>query len=344
MKAAYLLQDRMHVGEVPDPVPAQGQALVRTHRCGLCASDAHFLHACSEVISTSRKYGGQYANLDPERLIVMGHEFVGEIVDYGPGSQRPLKTGTRVTSMPVVRHAGGHSIIGQSHDCPGGFGELMLLDENVLMEIPSGLDDDMAAMTEPLAVGLEHARMGEPTRDDVPLVIGCGAIGLGVIAGLKLMGIAPIVAVDLDASRREIAIRMGADIVIDPRELSPYGPVHGLGTRRATLIYECVGKPGMLNEIIRSAGFGARIVVGGFCLVPDEIYIPNAQSKRIRIHFAAGEEQQDLDLALRAIADGRIDITPWLGARIGLSSVEHALHEMRDPSAPVRTVVDPRQM
>lgn len=344
MKAAYLLNSRIHVGEVPDPVPAKGQALVRTHSCGLCASDAHFLHGGNRVVEMSRKYGGPYANLDLNQVIVPGHEYVGEVIDYGPGSNRPLKIGTHVTSQPVMRHAGGHSIIGQSHDCPGGFGELMLLDENALMEIPSGLDDDMAAMTEPLAVGLEHARMGEPTRNDIPLVIGCGAIGLGVIAGLKLMGVGPIVAADFDARRRDIAIKMGADIVIDPRELSPYGPVHGLGTRRATLVYECVGKQGLLNEIIRSVGFGARIVIGGFCLEPEEIYIPNAQSKRLRIQFAAGEEQQDLDLALRSIADGKIDISAWLGGRIGLSGVSAALDAMSSAAAPVRTVVDPRHL
>jgi threonine dehydrogenase-like Zn-dependent dehydrogenase len=344
MKAAYLQNNRIHVGEVPDPVPAQGQALVRTHTCGLCASDAHFLHEGNAVVEMSRKFGGPYANLDLSRVIVMGHEYVGEIIDYGPGSRRPLKSGTKVTSQPVVRTAGGHSIIGQSHDCPGGFGEYMLLDENAMMEIPGGLDDERAAMTEPLAVGLEHARAGEPAKTDIPLVIGCGAIGLGVIAGLKLLGIAPIIAADFDANRRGIALKMGADIVVDPRELSPYGPIHGLGTRRATLIYECVGKRGLLNDIIRSVGFGARIVVGGFCLVPEEIYIPNAQSKRLKINFAAGEEQQDLDLALRSIADGKIDITPWLGARIGLSGVAGALDAMQSPSAPVRTVVDPRRM
>ena len=73
MKAAFLLANQIHVGDMPDPVPAKGQALVRTHRCGLCASDAHFLHSCSEVVALSRKYGGHYANLDPERPIVMGH-------------------------------------------------------------------------------------------------------------------------------------------------------------------------------------------------------------------------------------------------------------------------------
>jgi threonine dehydrogenase-like Zn-dependent dehydrogenase len=220
----------------------------------------------------------------------------------------------------------------------------MLLDENVLMEIPADLDDDMAAMTEPLAVGLEHARAGEPRSGEVPLVIGCGAIGLGVIAGLKLMDIRPIIAADFDAKRRDVAIRMGADVAIDPRESSPYAPIHSLGDRRATLVYECVGVRGLLDEIIRSVGFGARIVIGGFCLEPEQLYVPSAQSKRLKINFACGEEKQDLELALRSIADGTIDIRPWLGARIGLSGVADALQKMTDPSAPIRTVVDPRRI
>jgi threonine dehydrogenase-like Zn-dependent dehydrogenase len=344
MKAAYLLNSRIHVGEVPDPIPAQGQALVRTHSCGLCASDAHFLHLGSKLVEISRQYGGPYSNLDLNKVIVPGHEYVGEIMDYGPGSRRPLKIGAKVTSQPVMRRAGGHSIIGQSHDCPGGFGEYMLLDENALMEVPSGLDDDLAAMTEPLAVGLEHARSGEPIQGDVPLVIGCGAIGLGVIAGLKLLGIGPIVAADFDSNRRQIAVKMGADVVIDPQELSPYGPVHGLGNKRATLIYECVGKPGLLMHIMNSVGFGARIVIGGFCLEPELLYVPSGQMRRLKIYFAAGEEQQDLDLALRSIADGKVDIATWVGSRIGLSGVEDALHAMTSAAAPVRTVVDPRRM
>lgn len=343
MKAAYLLRSRIHVGDVADPIPQAGQALVRTHRCGLCASDVHFLHAGEKVVEFSRKFGGPYGNLDLGRIIVPGHEYVGEIMDYGPGSQRPLKIGSRVTSQPVMRHAGGHSIIGQSHDCPGGFGEYMLLDENALLEVPDALDDDRAALIEPLAVGLEHARAGEPTRDDVPLVVGCGAIGLGVIAGLKLKGIAPIVAADLDPGRREIALQMGADVVVDPRELSPYAALPALGARRLTMIYECVGKPGLLNEIIRAAGFGVRIVVGGFCLEPEQIYVPPAQMKRLKIYFAAGEEKQDMELALRSIADGRVDVSSWLGAGIGLSGVETALNGMTSAAAPVRTVVDPRR-
>jgi 2-desacetyl-2-hydroxyethyl bacteriochlorophyllide A dehydrogenase len=344
MKAAYIENGKVLVGEMPDPVPTTGQALVRTHSCGMCASEQHFLHSGQNVIDLSRQYGGPYASLDFGKPFVPGHEYVGEVIDYGPGSRRTVKPGRRVTSVPVMRNAGGHSVVGFSHECPGGWGELMLLDENVLMEIPDGLDDDWAAMTEPLAVGLEHARRGRPTKDDVALVIGCGAIGLGVIAGLRLMGIAPIIAADFHAGRRETAIAMGADIAVDPRELSPYAAIPDLAGRRANLVYECVGLPGLLSQIIAAVGFEARIVMGGYCMEAEQFYIFAAQNKRLTIHFAAGEEQQDMELALRSIADGSIDIRPWLSERIGLGAVADAVAQMSGPLAPIRSVIDPRRM
>jgi 2-desacetyl-2-hydroxyethyl bacteriochlorophyllide A dehydrogenase len=343
MKAAIIENGRVLVGEMPEPVPAVGQALVRTHSCGLCASEQHFLHAGQNVIDLSRKYGGPYAALDFGKPFVPGHEFVGEVIDYGPGSKRTVKPGRRVTSVPVMRSSGGHAVIGFSHDCPGGWGELMLLDENALMEVPDDLDDDMAAMTEPLAVGLEHARRGRPAKDDIALVVGCGAIGLGVIAGLRLMGIAPIIAADFHPGRREAAIAMGADIAVDPREISPYDPLPDLGNRRANLVYECVGQPGLLPLIIAAVGFEARIVMGGYCMEAESFYVFAAQNKRLTIHFAAGEEQQDMELALRSIADGSIDVRPWLSPRIGLNGVADAVATMSGPLAPIRHVVDPRQ-
>lgn len=342
MKAAFVQNGAIEVGEVGEPIPSAGQALVRTHSCGLCASDAHFLHSGQHVIDLSRKFGGAYAGLDTSRAFVPGHEYVGEVIDYGPGSKRTVKPGRRVTSMPIMRQGGSHAVVGFSHECPGGCGELMLLDEDFLIEIPDGLPDEIAAMTEPLAVGLEHARRGRADKGDVALVVGCGAIGLGVIVGLKLMGVGPIVAADFAPDRREMALRMGADVIVDPRETSPYGPLPDLGGRTANLIYECVGRPGMLQEIVSGAGFEARIVMGGYCMEPEQLYVFSAQNKRLNIQFAAGEEPQDMDLALRTIADGKIDIAAWVGGRIGLSGVAEAVATMADPGAPVRTVVDPR--
>ena len=114
--------------------------------------------------------------------------------------------------------------------------------------------------------------------------------------------------------------------------------------RKPNLVYECVGKPGLLSQIMQGVGFGARIVIGGYCLEPEQLYIPLGQNKRLKFNFACGEEQQDMELAMRSIADGRIDVEPWLGVRIGLNGVGEALAKMVDPSAPVRTVVDPRRM
>ena len=343
MRAAYIQNGQVLVGDMPEPVPAKGQALVRTHRCGMCASEQHFLHSGQNVIDLSRQHGGPYAALDFSRPFVPGHEYVGELLDYGPGSTRTVAPGRMVTSVPVMRSNGGHAVIGFSHECPGGWGELMLLDGAALIEIPAGLDDDMAAMTEPLAVGLEHARRGRPAKDDVALVVGCGAIGLGVIAGLKLMGIAPVVAADFHASRREAALAMGADIIIDPRALSPYGAIPELGDRRANLVYECVGLPGLLSQIVSAVAFEARIVMGGYCMAQEQFYVFAAQNKRLTIHFAGGEEAQDMELALRSIADGRIDVRPWIGERIGLGGVADAMGKMSGPLAPIRSVIDPRK-
>jgi threonine dehydrogenase-like Zn-dependent dehydrogenase len=218
----------------------------------------------------------------------------------------------------------------------------MLLDEAMLLEIPDAMEDDLAAMIEPLAVGLEHARRGHPTQEDTALVVGCGAIGLGVIAGLRLMGIAPIIAADFHPERRAQALAMGADLAIDPRELSPYEPIAGLGGRQVNLVYENVGLPGMLQQIITAVRFDARIVMGGYCMEAEQFYVFAAQNKRLTVHFAGGEEPQDMDLAMRAIADGRIDVRPWLGERIGVNGVASAIAAMSGPGAPVRTVVDPR--
>ena len=340
MKAAILEQGRIRVGDFADPTPLKGQAVVRTHRCALCASDAHFLNSGHTIVERSQKNNGSYAGVDLNKPIVMGHEYVGEIVDYGPGSRRPLPTGTLVTSIPVVRTREGFGIVGYYHECPGGYGEYMLLDEDMLLEIPGGFDLDLASLIEPLAVGIEHARAGEVRDTEIPLVVGCGAIGLGVIA----QGIAPIVASDFDPHRRQLALAMGAHVVVDPRTTSPYHPHADLGDRAPNVVYECVGKSGIMTAIIDEIVPLGRIVMGGYCLDPEEIYVPTAQEKRLRINFAGGETPDDMVAARDAIIDGKVDLRPWLGEGIGLSEIEDSLKRMANPEEPIRRVVDPSRI
>lgn len=347
MKAAILQDGKISVGDLPDPEPGPGQVLVRTRGCGLCASDAHFLCSGHTVVEKSRQFGMPYASVDMTKPIVMGHEFVGEIVDYGPGTQRLIKPGRRVTASPIGLMGPDKSqiaIVGYQNEFPGGFGELMVLEEPFLLEVPDDIDDPAAAIIEALAVGVEHAHVGNPQPGDVPLVVGCGAIGLAVIASLKMRNIAPIVACDLDPGRRALALTMGADAVFDPREVSAYGAMAEIGGRTPNLIYECVGKQGIMNDIVTKAAEGATIVIGGFCLDPEQIYVPVAQMKSLTMKFARGDGPEEMRIALDAIASGKVDVRPLLGGTIGLSEVEGALLAMSDPSTPVRIVVDPSRM
>src|SRR5205807_2334839 len=112
--------------------------------------------------------------------------------------------------------------VGYSSRVPGGFAETIVLSEALMLEVPNGLSAEHAALTEPLAVG-EHAVVkAEAERDHVPMVVGCGPVGLAVIASLKARGLGPIVAVDFSPERRAAALRMGAERTIDPAQVSPH--------------------------------------------------------------------------------------------------------------------------
>src|SRR5262249_57259955 len=149
------------------------------------------------------------------RDVVMGHEFCAEIVDHGPGTTRALKAGARVCSRPTLMRGTGPQSIGYSNDNPGGYGEYMRLSEALLLEVPAGLATEHAAFTEPMAVGVHAVARARLERDDAPLVIGCGPVGLAVIAALRLAGVRPIVAADFSPPRRELAATLGADVAVD---------------------------------------------------------------------------------------------------------------------------------
>src|SRR5262249_27701862 len=160
--------------------------------------------------------------MDLSRDVVMGHEFCAEIVEHGPETTRTLEVGTRVCSRPLLMRPTGPQSIGYSNDNPGGYGEYMRLSEALLPEVPTGLSPERAALTEPMAVGVHAVAKARLELDDAPLVIGCGPVGLAVIAALRLRGVQPIVAADFSRRRRELAVALGADLVIDPAQGGPW--------------------------------------------------------------------------------------------------------------------------
>jgi threonine dehydrogenase-like Zn-dependent dehydrogenase len=381
MRAVVMRNNKLVVDDVPVPTPGPGEVLVRTLACGICGTDLHALRFAETLGGGLRRSGGLYG-MDPSRDVVMGHEFCAEVVDYGPGTRKRFKQGTRVCSMPVLRRNKGGEGIGYSNEHPGGFGEMMRLSENILLEVPDGLSSEVAALTEPMAVGYHAVAKARLERRDVSLVIGCGPVGLSVIAALKLKGASPIVAADLSQRRRELAVEMGADIVIDPREKSPYEPVTmakqpGLGNLvtnlgsflasdfpivsemkyllrslyrtfriggvagRPAVIFECVGLPGMIDEIMFNAPRNARIIVAGLCMERDHFYPWFGINKQLSLQFVQGYSDDEFAKTLRNISKGKLRVQPLITGKVGIEGVANAFAELGLPNRHAKILVEP---
>ena len=357
MRAVVARQGVLSCEEIAELTPAEGQVLVKTLSCGICGSDLHALHHLDHMAEMGRRTNSIGGGMDPRAGVVFGHEFSAEVLDYGPGSSRPLKAGTRVVSMPVIMGPTGGASVGYSNQYPGGFAERMLLSEAMLLEVPNGLSEREAAMTEPFAVGahaVARAAMDEPAA---ALVIGCGPVGLAVIAGLKARGFGPVTAADFSPARRRMAEVMGADMVVDPARDSPHAkwsdmgvPATGLEQMMArmsgqavkrAIIFECVGVPGVIQSLLEAAPNGAQIVVAGVCMDPDTIEPFLAITKQIDFRFVLGYTAEEFAGTLRQIADGVIDVKPVITDAVGLAGVADAFRRLADPESQVKIVVEP---
>src|SRR5262245_2219205 len=215
MRAVVMRDRKLVVAEVSVPRPGAGEVLVRTLACGICGSDLHALKHAEKFVATARRAGNTFV-MDIARDVVMGHEFCAEIVEHGPETTKALPAGTRVCSRPTLARAAGPQSLGYSNDNPGGYGEYMRLSEALLLAVPNGLATDHAALTEPMAVGVHAVAKARLAPEDAPLVIGCGPVGLAVIAALRLARVEPIVAADFSPGRRELAEALGAHVIVDP--------------------------------------------------------------------------------------------------------------------------------
>ena len=223
MRAVVCQHAELRVEELPEPQPEPGQVRVEVVRAGICGSD---LHARAGVDSWAEIADavGYHRFARSREPVVFGHEYVGTVAEYGPRTAARLPAGTPVVAVPLIRNDEHVDAIGLSAHAPGAYAEALLLQASLLLAVPNGLDLDVAALTEPLAVAHHAVRRAEITRRQPAIVIGCGPIGLAVILALKAAGVATVIASDLSAGRRALATRCGADVVVDPREQSPFEP------------------------------------------------------------------------------------------------------------------------
>lgn len=338
------------------PEPGAGQVIVKTLCCGICGSDLHALHHLDHMASAAER-SGSTTPIDPSKDLVFGHEFCAEIVDFGPGCEKLLKPGATVISMPYAAGAAGMELVGYSNIFPGGFAEYMILQEALLMPVASGILPEAAALTEPLAVGYHAVNKANLTREDVPMIIGCGPVGLAVIQALKLAGIGPIIASDFSAARRAAAERIGADILIDPAQVSPHTVWQGLdvaptlaeaGARamlgqsgKNAVIFECVGVPGLIQSLINEAPPKTQIIIAGVCMTEDKIEPVIAINKQIGLQFVFGYGPDEFETCLRNISDGKIDVDAYLTGNVNLDGVKSAFKELSQDPSKIKIMVKP---
>jgi len=356
MRAVIRRNKQLVCDEIAELTPGEGQVLVKTLACGICGSDLHALHHMERIIDLSRRGGGG-GDFDPSADTVFGHEFCGEILESGRGATRGLKAGTRVVSVPVTMTPGGMESLGYSNRLPGGFAERILLTEALVLEVPNGLATDIAALTEPFAVGAHAVAKARLDSDSVCMVIGCGPVGLAVIAALKARGHGPVIAADFSPRRRAAAETLGADVIIDPAKESPHMRWEDFGVPRSRaaqsmmqtmgkrfgrpVIFECVGSPGVLQSLIEAAPTGAQIVVAGVCMETDRIEPAIAVTKEIELTFVFAYTPAEFAATLTDLAEGRIVTEGLVTGKVGLDEVAAAFVALRDPEAHVKILVEP---
>jgi threonine dehydrogenase-like Zn-dependent dehydrogenase len=379
MKAVVCHRTNLEVTDVPEPVPGPGQVLLEVVRGGICGSDLHARRHADQLADLASAIGYDGV-MRPDERVVMGHEFSGRVLDYGPGTRRAWRSGTPVVSLPMIRMGEDAQMTGLSAKAPGAYAERVLVQESLTMEVPHGLSPETAALTEPMAVAWHAVRRSGVGKRETAVVIGCGPIGLAVILMLKARGVRHVIASDFSPGRRALAERCGADVVVDPGAASPWTSFEqsryftdakdlfdlALGTMdklrrvpmlpwwqvlraaeaagatpKGPVVFECVGVPGIISQIVNEAPLASRVVVVGVCMQPDTFQPAMAINKEIDLRFVFCYQPHEFHQTLRLIADGTVDPTPLITGTVGLDGVAQAFEVLGDPEKHAKILIDP---
>ncbi len=338
MEAVTMERGTLRKVEVDEPIPKKGEVLVKSIACGICGSDLHAAKHTEDFVKTSRESGGAF-KLTTFSPVILGHEFCAEIVDYGPNTEKSLSPGTLVCAAPVLLRDPFLSI-GFSEKTPGGFSQYMLLSESVMQPVPSGVRAEEAALTEPVAVALHAINKARLEGNEEIVVIGCGPVGLAILTILKSSFKGQIIASDFSPQRRSLAEKVGAHQVVNPQEASPFSSKF-LRKNKKTVVFECVGVPGVIDDIILEAPQNSKLVVVGVCLQKDSFRPLIAINKEISMQFVLGWSMEEFSESLNKIASAEIDASALITKQIRLDQVSDTFKELSSPNEDAKVLVKP---
>jgi (R,R)-butanediol dehydrogenase/meso-butanediol dehydrogenase/diacetyl reductase len=267
--AVFHDQRDLRVDDVPEPEIRPGDVKIEVSWCGICGSDLHEYLAGPIFIPPS---GSPHPLTGEEIPVVLGHEFGGRVVEVGDGVSR-VEVGNRVAVEPVwycgecpecrrgaynlCRKLGFYGLSGGG----GGFSELAVVPEYMAHHLPDELSDEESALVEPVAVGLHAVRQAEFTPGQTAVVFGAGPIGATTVQCLRASGASLVAVVEPSKNRKDMARKMGADAVIDPKEEDVVEAVRrltdGVGVDAS---FDAAGVQESLNTALHATARSGKVV------------------------------------------------------------------------------------
>jgi len=337
--AVFTGRGSVNVTEVPElGEPGPGETIVRVRRAAICGTD-----------STEWQHGPLLARPP----VTLGHEFTGEIVRVGPAPDG-FVAGQRVVSGAGIWcgecewcRRGRTNLCAQYRTLglhlDGGLAGFVRVPTKTLVQVPDDLPDDAAAIAQPLAVALHGLRRSNVGVGEVCVVVGVGGIGAFIIAAAAASGIAPLIAVDIDAGRLLTATTLGATGVVNVRDRDLAEAVRdatdGVGP---DVIIEATGAPHAPAAALRAVKRGGRVLIVGLQAAPREIDLLRATVNEVELTTTLAHVcGQDLPEAIRIlatsdVAERTIDRTIALG-----DLVEKGLRPLAERTATGKILVDP---
>jgi (R,R)-butanediol dehydrogenase/meso-butanediol dehydrogenase/diacetyl reductase len=348
LKAAlYYGKGDVRVEDVAEPEPGPGELMLEVHAVGICGTDLdEYVHGPKSYAVSGHPVTGHTGPLIP------GHEFSGRVVDVGPGVERfeigaLVATGAGISCGACYQCLRGRTSLCVNYSTlglhrHGGLAQYCAVPEQTCLDVsPYELDEDTAALAQPMAIAVHSLRRGRPEPGDQVLVLGAGGIGAFLVYAAAQLG-ARVGVVDIDDRRLALAGALGATELFDGREdLAEQTSAKGF---RPDVVYEVTGLPAVLRQGLAVLPPGGRIVVVGLQPEPHPVALRDLTLEEIEIvgtnaHTCAVDLPEALRL-LGARGGTWSDVAPVVLALDEL--VERGLEPMaRGASDRIKTLLDP---
>ena len=328
MRAVVCVPGGTEVAEVPDPVAGPGEVVIEVEACGLCGSDVH-------AIEHGLTQPGQ----------ILGHEFAGRIAEVGAGVTG-WQAGQAVAVNPLgacqacIECAAGlpfrcSALPNLGLSAPGAYAEYVAVQAGQLVRLPDGLPVDQGAHAEPLAVALQAVRQAGVGPGDAVLVHGVGSIGLNAIMALRLAGVDHIVGAGRSPGRRGAAADVGADAVIDTREISLRDYVAESG-RKFQAVLDCSGAVGLFAESLEVLAGGGTFVEVALATEAPNVSLFGLVQGGFRMAGTCAYSYASYEAAVGHLAAGRVPADAIISERVSLDDTPSALARLQTPGDLVR--------